>query len=665
MATNEIKFKSDVAVFGNFNVDSFSLSRLETTNLPAITVDGAVAYDTTKQSLTVYDLANTEWKISNGSILQEDNLSIRPQGQVEFGAGNPRGTGSVDLQTSRNAVDQVAAGNYDVISGGSKNKIFLDAGLSGDNFFGNTISGGIQNEIINLYASTIGGGEGNILSSEAGTIGGGYFNEIYGGWNNSIFSGQTNYIGNEGGDATGNYIAYGYFNTIAYDQNGNGDFNSICGGGSDNAINFGVYNTLGGGFLNIIKRSADLNGRSPSYNTLMGGRSNEIFDGDYNTILGGQGNEITGSWSNVIAGYLNVVNGDYSTILGGLNNLINNDYSVAFGRRAFSVNNNVVLFADDENTVFSDVAANSFNIQASGGLRLVDGNEGVGKVLTCDANGTGHWNPRGVDSITVGEGLSIDNTNAQIPNITLTVGATVVSQETAPPSPSEGDLWFDTVEGLLYVYYDDGVTSQWVSSSTGSVGPTGPIGATGATGPTVATGPTGVFQDIAAQTVVGNITGNTAAPSEVALVSESQSIENNDNDTTIPTSAAVKDYVDGSAPDPLRLYNSFQHTTVNNTVLQNNTGRPLWVSFTCYSSVGIKFILGEISTSATGWTDGSPVWRIGQYRNEDPVGELNEAAGQVTMIVPDQYYWKFRHQPVAEVEQGEGAQELLHVSFKL
>ena len=449
MATNEIKFKSDVSVLGNFNVDSFSISRLETANLPALTTDGSVAYDTIKQSLIVYDLNNTEWKISNGSILQEDNLSIRPQGQVQFSDGNPRGSNSVDLQTVRDAVDQVAGGDYDVISGGKNNKTdSVNAWATS-----NTIGGGEDNTIVASYTSTIGGGQGNVLITSTGVIGGGSYNEIYAGWQNSIFSGQNNYIGNEGDNHEGNYIASGNFNTIAFLQNGSGDYNSICGGGSDNAINFGDYNTLGGGRNNIIKRSADLNNELPSYNTMPGGHDNEIFDGDYNTILGGRNNAVTGS------------------------------YSVAFGRRAVTVNESVVLFADETTNVFSDVAANSFNIQASGGLRLVDGNEGVGKVLTCDANGTGHWNPRGVDSITVGEGLSIDNADAQVPIITLTGGA-VVSQETAPTSPSEGDLWFDTVEGLLYVYYDDGNDSpQWVSSSTGSVGPQGEDGAVGATGP--------------------------------------------------------------------------------------------------------------------------------------------------------------------------------------
>ena len=75
--------------------------------------------------------------------------------------------------------------------------------------------------------------------------------------------------------------------------------------------------------------------------------------------------------------------------------------------------------------------------------------------------------------------------------------ATFVSA-TAPGSPVQGDLWFSTETGLLYGYYVDANSSQWLALSgpigptgaTGAVGPTGPAGATGA-GATGATGPTG------------------------------------------------------------------------------------------------------------------------------------------------------------------------------
>ena len=37
------------------------------------------------------------------------------------------------------------------------------------------------------------------------------------------------------------------------------------------------------------------------------------------------------------------------------------------------------------------------------------------------------------------------------------------SCDTAPNSPSNGDEWFNTSNGTLYKYIDDGDTSQWVS----------------------------------------------------------------------------------------------------------------------------------------------------------------------------------------------------------
>jgi hypothetical protein len=43
------------------------------------------------------------------------------------------------------------------------------------------------------------------------------------------------------------------------------------------------------------------------------------------------------------------------------------------------------------------------------------------------------------------------------------VGGTSVSVDaTAPSSPSPGNLWLDTNTGILYVYYDDGNSEQWI-----------------------------------------------------------------------------------------------------------------------------------------------------------------------------------------------------------
>lgn len=41
-------------------------------------------------------------------------------------------------------------------------------------------------------------------------------------------------------------------------------------------------------------------------------------------------------------------------------------------------------------------------------------------------------------------------------------GTTFTASSSAPSSPASGDEWFDTDNGVLYTYVDDGNTSQWV-----------------------------------------------------------------------------------------------------------------------------------------------------------------------------------------------------------
>ena len=49
-------------------------------------------------------------------------------------------------------------------------------------------------------------------------------------------------------------------------------------------------------------------------------------------------------------------------------------------------------------------------------------------------------------------------------------GASVTTSDTAPASPSDGDMWFDTSDLKTYVYYNDGSSSQWVQANpTGAV----------------------------------------------------------------------------------------------------------------------------------------------------------------------------------------------------
>jgi hypothetical protein len=41
--------------------------------------------------------------------------------------------------------------------------------------------------------------------------------------------------------------------------------------------------------------------------------------------------------------------------------------------------------------------------------------------------------------------------------------ASVATSDTPPVGPADGDLWFDTDDARLYIYYDDGSSAQWVN----------------------------------------------------------------------------------------------------------------------------------------------------------------------------------------------------------
>jgi len=84
----------------------------------------------------------------------------------------------------------------------------------------------------------------------------------------------------------------------------------------------------------------------------------------------------------------------------------------------------------------------------------------------------------------------------------------VTTDDAAPSNPSDGDLWWDSDGGKMYVYYDDGASSQWVSVSVpGATGSTGPAGADGADG---ADGSAQSYTNLAAFPSTGNTLGDLA-----------------------------------------------------------------------------------------------------------------------------------------------------------
>jgi microcystin-dependent protein len=90
-------------------------------------------------------------------------------------------------------------------------------------------------------------------------------------------------------------------------------------------------------------------------------------------------------------------------------------------------------------------------------------------------------------------------------------GSFLVSQ-TRPSNPSNGDVWYDSVAGQMFIYYDN----FWVEANNsiiGATGPTGPIGPDGGpTGPTGATGDTGPTGPTGAEGPPARFTASATTP---------------------------------------------------------------------------------------------------------------------------------------------------------
>jgi hypothetical protein len=158
------------------------------------------------------------------------------------------------------------------------------------------------------------------------------------------------------------------------------------------------------------------------------------------------------------------------------------------------------------------------------------------------------------------------------------------------------------------------------------------------------------IENVADYKVLGNVSGTAAAPQEVAILDEDTMSSN--SATSLATQQSIKAYVDAGDADPSRVYNSLTHSTVSANIQQNTAGRPLWVSFTLYSNDNIDVFQAKISSSS----DMSSSTQIGQSKI---ASDSNfDSAAQLTMIVPDQWYWQFTH--VSTSETG-----MVHSSFIL
>ena len=123
------------------------------------------------------------------------------------------------------------------------------------------------------------------------------------------------------------------------------------------------------------------------------------------------------------------------------------------------------------------------------------------------------------------------------------LNAKVHTDTTAPSNPGTGSIWFDTNTNLLKIYRGGSWTNLFVKTEA-----IADAGTNLATADQIHTFVTSGSLTLTGKTIDAD--SNTISNIEVdnfkasAIVIESEGIGSNDNDTTIPTSAAVKDYVD-------------------------------------------------------------------------------------------------------------------------
>lgn len=190
---------------------------------------------------------------------------------------------------------------------------------------------------------------------------------------------------------------------------------ALIGGEGLSATGFGQDSFLGGGFLNRVESFASgiIGGEdniTSGDSSFLAGGSYNICDGYGSTIIGSNrsfignvnnsaiistaGGTISGSANEsiIIGGENNIIHqtGYIAAIVGGDRCEINKQYGLASGRKAIVNHNRARVFADGSDTEFTSISADEFAIQASG-LRLDDGNQASGRVLTCDVSGTGTW----------------------------------------------------------------------------------------------------------------------------------------------------------------------------------------------------------------------------------------------------------------------------------
>jgi hypothetical protein len=115
----------------------------------------------------------------------------------------------------------------------------------------------------------------------------------------------------------------------------------------------------------------------------------------------------------------------------------------------------------------------SGNFSANEITATIDGKFKTARAITLSGDVSGTANFDGSAGITITTVVA-DNSHSHLTtditglqDVIDSISSVKISA-TAPEDPNEEDLWWNSVEGVLYIYYNDGESSQWVAISSGT-----------------------------------------------------------------------------------------------------------------------------------------------------------------------------------------------------
>ena len=91
---------------------------------------------------------------------------------------------------------------------------------------------------------------------------------------------------------------------------------------------------------------------------------------------------------------------------------------------------------------------------------------GAGYITDITGGNLGDLSDVSIGGAVSGQFLKYNGTNWIPSNAGVFVSATAPTS----PAPTSGDLWWDTDSGILFIYYTDTDTSQWVDATGGTTG---------------------------------------------------------------------------------------------------------------------------------------------------------------------------------------------------